>query len=1344
MVGLIFRCCPVGLFFCFLTLFPGLAHAQPLCQLPQGLQPISNCVDGSGNVLIGPSGGANCQKVFFDKSFTGAEGLNRLTIEAGGEVYVADEKLEVEVKAIEVEGLLQVGSRECPIGTGNAGNQVTLTFIGDRPCPSPQACDGFHKGIQVKAGGSLRLFGIKGVPASVLPGGSENGVSWTHLSQAAGPEDKYGADSGTLVPVPSGGSTTLQLDRDVTQGPGAWQAGDWIAVATTSFSSVETEIVQIDSLGANASGGTEVKLSQALKRYHFGGPDPGPPSLASFNECSGFNYGIDERAEVGLLSRNIKLTARIEPGDNNLHWGGDLVFLPGFKEVSIQGVEIEKFGKDRLGAYPIHFHQDGDVQDQQPLINANSIHHSYNKCVTVHSTSNVTIENNVCARIIGHIFYQEIGDEEGIRYLNNLGLGAMSNHFDVFAQTPEERDKKITDFWWAGDHLGQKGSPDYNGYDGFNVPATDAQDNPVRGICAIPDPAGGPLVLQQNPYTPANPGACPSGQIYFEPATGFWIINPGTDLIGNSIGGCQDVGRGYWYVPPRNRPDAGVPPELTTLSLKPLGVFKNNRVHGCYSGLYGEDEFGVFSEQLFPREGGVATGKNILAVFEGLTSTRNRDRGVWLRPVWIALKHGRFATNRNSVTLVSSGGLDGNAPGVWAILEDSVLVGMSQNNADRWGPCPKSGLSNSYECVNPDHPSNSAPNSAKGFPSPFFNTSGYMIYDGPVRIFRDRFVNYNRDITPHLTNIDKDFLENFVGYPNGNEPDVYEGDAALGWFQNNQSAYPTGTESRELSFENVDLRHQIYTEGVNLGDFQDGDKNTAILDLDGTLTGFHVVDPSGNAVFGAHPISLNNLEFNHASNSVDECLAEGEQDSIAEGRPTSLISPGSYATLEFQSLYPPPLPKDPAKILMTFAKDQQEFGVHPEMSLTSRNGLGVWEPKVVSGYGYTVGASTCDRKPECKDQAGIAAKVSVGLTDAVKPDFNEDDPFYVRVGICYTNLDGSHPENNFTITRGYRSWGGNGANTEDKDLQKYFNVLQNRYKNQTCHNLDFQNILNRDEMLGCPAVGIHPLPGDGFCIAPAFQDLDVNGKPICAYPKSNLQAAGSINDLTFDDGSPDLEKYYYDEARGMLFFYVAQDRPNAFGTSPLGSCSEGGSPDDDPTCPNLADGESYYACPPEGCVDYVVELNDTNYDPGPSNCEPYPAYADDPPADELLLAHLGGSDFVDRVEGGGRDNLFPHYHAAVAPKCPHTLVAGVDPVDGSPISLAKFVETGIVPEPPHCPPPGPVGGSGCSLQKSRAGNWKSMLLYVMPFGFFFLWKGLRLGLQVSPRGRSLHDTIKTP
>jgi hypothetical protein len=47
-----------------------------------------------------------------------------------------------------------------------------------------------------------------------------------------------------------------------------------------------------------------------------------------------------------------------------------------------------------------------------------------------------------------------------------------------------------------------------------------------------------------------------------------------------------------------------------------------------------------------------------------------------------------------------------------------------------------------------------------------------------------------------------------------------------------------------------------------------------------------------------------------------------------------------------------------------------------------------------------------------------------------------------------------------------------------------------------------------------------------------------------------------------------------------------------------------------PSCPDIAAGESYYACPPQGCIDYVARLDDAGYNPGPSNCKPYPDFRD--------------------------------------------------------------------------------------------------------------------------------------
>src|SRR6185369_14032519 len=174
-----------------------------------------------------------------------------------------------------------------------------------------------------------------------------------------------------------------------------------------------------------------------------------------------------------------------------------------------------------------------------------------------------------------------------------------------------------------------------------------------------------------------------------------------------------------------------------------------------------------------------------------------------------------------------------------------------------------------------------------------------------VRMENNRFVNFKVDIAPRLTSADKTFAAAYSKQVRPFDHDfVYEGDAALGWFQSNQSMYPVNTVGSGFTFTNVDLRHQIYTDVVNRARFNDGDQNTAVIDTDGSLSGFVLIDKDGQRSTKAFPISLNNLPFNAAYNSVDECLSEGGQNKVFEGRPTSLMSPGSVGSLEFEALFP--------------------------------------------------------------------------------------------------------------------------------------------------------------------------------------------------------------------------------------------------------------------------------------------------------------------------------------------------------------------------------------------------------------------------------------------------------
>lgn len=991
--------------------------------------------------------------------------------------------------------------------------------------------------------------------------------------------------------------------------------------------------------------------------------------------------------------------------DDRKHWGGEIKVRAGFTQVQIQGVQLEKFGKPKLGSYPIHFHLDGDLtltDANKKLVDANSIDHSYSKCITIHSTQQLSLSNNVCARIAGHIFYEEVGDESQITFNHNLGLSAMSNNFNI-AGTDAAHSRKdlIQTYWWTGDNL-TNGTGSDIAYDGFDIPDKDNHNNPVHGSCAEIR-ANGDI---GDGLPGAVPAECPGsklpndlGTVYTEPAAGFWLVNPSATLTNNSIGGCQGVGVGYWYV---TSPDTAV----QTLQ---LGGFLNNRAHACFNGLYGENQFTVHSAQnLNPHVGGLSSGQPVIAKFDGLTATRNRDRGVWVRPFWNVVTNSAFATNRDSVTLLTAGGVDGTAPGGWDLLENSVVVGISANNVDRWGPCPlpdqagpgtgtggAAGTSrpHGFQVTNTgciDRTTAAHDQLAKGYPSPTFNLAGYMIYDGPVRIFNDRFVNFKVDPTPLLDATDVTWLNQFSSSNKyvGNKAFTYEGDAALGWFQANPNPYPNATVSNQLVFDNVDLRHQIYTEEVHVGTtFKDSDKNTAILDEDGTPTGLEVTDSAGKkcGTIGATcsqviPMSLNNLGVNasrlmsvNSQSSVDECLSEGAQDVLFEARPTSLLTPVAIGSLEFSALFPVtpvnpdncvepnpnPFCKDGNGLpgghhqTLTFTKDSTDYldvhgvGKHESMNLDGRGGQGLWEPKITNGYGYTVAA-----------KRGIPKVIDVGVTDVVNANITSSNPFYVRVGVCYTSKTGpEHPKNAaaFKITRGFKGYGGSGVPTSiDKNLNQYFNKLANEYNGEFCSDLDDHNRQNLKPK-GCPADGV-AVPLSGPC--GILNTTTINGNIYCVYPKSSapLTLANSVDELN-PGGVPDPSKYYYDRKTGMLFFDVVQDLPNAVGPSPLGSC--GPNTPNPPECPQAL--ESYYACPVPGCEVTIVKLDDSAYEPGPSDCKgpggediyTYKSgvYAQNPPPSQNQLA-LSSSGTPVIVNGVTQGTTFPHAVSAPTPNCP--------------------------------------------------------------------------------------------
>ncbi|WP_034346458.1 right-handed parallel beta-helix repeat-containing protein [Deinococcus misasensis] len=147
---------------------------------------------------------------------------------------------------------------------------------------------------------------------------------------------------------------------------------------------------------------------------------------------------FEKEVEVGLLTQNITIQSEVQNVDVaksyaqntasgvtttnytiNSQMGGHIMAHMGGK-LYLSNIEISNMGQEgQLGRYPVHWHELGDASGQ--YIENSSIHDSFNRCITVHSTNNVRVSGNFCHDIIGHAYFLEDGDETGNRFDRNLG-----------------------------------------------------------------------------------------------------------------------------------------------------------------------------------------------------------------------------------------------------------------------------------------------------------------------------------------------------------------------------------------------------------------------------------------------------------------------------------------------------------------------------------------------------------------------------------------------------------------------------------------------------------------------------------------------------------------------------------------------------------------------------------------------------------------------------------------------------------------------------------------------------------------------------------------------------------
>jgi cell migration-inducing and hyaluronan-binding protein len=177
-----------------------------------------------------------------------------------------------------------------------------------------------------------------------------------------------------------------------------WQVGDEIVLASTDFEPRQAETRHITAISGNS-----ITLDEPLEYMHFGE----------------ITFGVDERGEVGLLTRNIKVNASADAEES--YKVGHIMAMPGSR-MYVEGVELHRMGQHmELARYPIHWHLVGEAGDGQYVKNA-AIHDTFNRCVTVHGTHDLRVENNVTYNTVGHCFFLEDGIETGNEFVRNLAI----------------------------------------------------------------------------------------------------------------------------------------------------------------------------------------------------------------------------------------------------------------------------------------------------------------------------------------------------------------------------------------------------------------------------------------------------------------------------------------------------------------------------------------------------------------------------------------------------------------------------------------------------------------------------------------------------------------------------------------------------------------------------------------------------------------------------------------------------------------------------------------------------------------------------------------------------------
>ncbi len=498
-----------------------------------------------------------------------ATGLRSLTIQ--GKLTFSDERdINLESEWIYVPGgELEIGTEARPY-THNATITLTDNVQGENVNTMGD------RGIMVMRG-TLNLHGNRT-------------NSWSRLSATA-----------------AAGATSIKvLDAS------GWRAGDEIVLASTDFNPRQAERRTVAVVDGN-----RISFAQPLEFMHFGE----------------VTFGVDERGEVGLLTRNLRIQASQDASEN--YFGGHIMAMAGSR-MFVEGVELNRMGQHmNLARYPIHWHLIGEGAGQ--YVRNASIHDTYNRCVTVHGTNDLSIENNVTFNTIGHCFFMEDGIETGNAFVRNLAI-----------QTKCHPTMDCVPMNLAAN--GERG-PEFAD----------------RAAYMRASFHGGNTLLPSD-----------------NTAASFWITNPDNSYIDNVAAGSDQVG--FWLSIPQHPNGAFLGSEISASTWPrrtPLRAFRGNVAHSNFDGFLidrhidQDNTFGLASIPLLPLADPTDLESEAMEThFANLTAYKNRNGGLWGRGDLYVYSNLKLADN--AIGMTQAAGDIGSLP-FSSRLVDSLVVGETAN-----------------------------------------------------------------------------------------------------------------------------------------------------------------------------------------------------------------------------------------------------------------------------------------------------------------------------------------------------------------------------------------------------------------------------------------------------------------------------------------------------------------------------------------------------------------------------------------------------------------------------------------------------------------------------------------